>query len=267
MLTQPPNIGFVACQSRAMDTTLLSGADADCLSVFDITHRVALRVFQNDECDDQIPFGFGRKRFVPCGYIVKQRGIIEPYVIAMLFESDTKHLLAFNRIRLIVRINLDDIIGSFTFVLQYFESFWSEIRCYHAVGHLAFDECCRDGITRIAQRNEVSVTAHTICSACTCISTSQWREFHRNVINEIYPFQSVVQRQPNSCSGRRNMFERGSSSHSRGRFQLFDELPTVECIKKIDVARSAVEHFDRQFAFVDENARRLLIRITSVFKR
>ena len=38
MLTEPPNIGFVTCQSCAMDATLLPRSDADSLPVFDVTH-------------------------------------------------------------------------------------------------------------------------------------------------------------------------------------------------------------------------------------
>ena len=37
MLAEPPNIGFVTCQSCAMDATLLPRSDADSLPVFDVT--------------------------------------------------------------------------------------------------------------------------------------------------------------------------------------------------------------------------------------
>lgn len=41
-----------------MDAALLSGTDADGLSVLHIAHAVALRVLEDDEGDDEISLGF-----------------------------------------------------------------------------------------------------------------------------------------------------------------------------------------------------------------
>ena len=59
MLAQPPNVGLVTCQTRAMNTALLPCADADGLPVFNITYRIALRIFKGDKCDDEVAKGFG----------------------------------------------------------------------------------------------------------------------------------------------------------------------------------------------------------------
>ena len=57
VLPQIPDVRLVACQSGAVNTGLLSGADADGLSVLGIADRVGLGVFQGDQGNDQVAFG------------------------------------------------------------------------------------------------------------------------------------------------------------------------------------------------------------------
>ena len=57
MLAEPPDVGFVAGEARAMDAALLAGADADGLAVLHIAHAVALRVFQRDKGYDEVAAG------------------------------------------------------------------------------------------------------------------------------------------------------------------------------------------------------------------
>ena len=60
------------------------------------------------------------------------------------------------------------------------------------------------------------------------------------------------------------MLERGGSGQASGLFQFFYQLPRVEGVEEVDVAWTAVEHFDGQLAFGHVDARRLLVRIASV---
>lgn len=76
MLAQPPYIGLIASQARAMYATLLTGTNADGLPVLNITHRIALRIFKGDKRNDEVAEGFGRKMFVPCGDVLKQFRVV-----------------------------------------------------------------------------------------------------------------------------------------------------------------------------------------------
>lgn len=57
-LAKPPCVGFLPRQTCAMDAALLSGTDADGLSVLYIAYAVALGVLEDDEGDDEISLGF-----------------------------------------------------------------------------------------------------------------------------------------------------------------------------------------------------------------
>jgi PAS domain-containing protein len=101
----------------------------------------------------------------------------------------------------------------------------------------------------------------------TSIGTSQWRELKLDIINEVNLLQCVAQRQADSCTGRRNVFETSGSRHSCSSLEFLDQLPGIEGIQEVDVARTAVDHFDRKLpSVIHIDARRFLIWITSVLK-
>jgi hypothetical protein len=50
------------------------------------------------------------------------------------------------------------------------------------------------------------------------------------------------------------VLERGCGGQSGCGFQLFDKLPAVQRVEKVDVSRAAVNHFERQFALGHEYA-------------
>src|SRR5574344_2419036 len=58
ILTKPPYVCLVTSQTCAVDATLLTCTDADCLTVFYIAYTIDLRVFQSDERYDEVAFSF-----------------------------------------------------------------------------------------------------------------------------------------------------------------------------------------------------------------
>ncbi|CUP39147.1 Uncharacterised protein [Segatella copri] len=63
------------------------------------------------------------------------------------------------------------------------------------------------------------------------------------------------------------MFETSGSRHSCSSLEFLDQLPGIEGIQEVDVARTAVDHFDRKLpSVIHIDARRFLIWITSVLK-
>ena len=49
VLAQPPVVGLIACEPRAVNTALLARADTDRLTALYVAHGVGLRVLESDE--------------------------------------------------------------------------------------------------------------------------------------------------------------------------------------------------------------------------
>ena len=62
------------------------------------------------------------------------------------------------------------------------------------------------------------------------------------------------------------MFEGGGSGQTGGGLELADQLPGIEGVEEIDVARTTVNHFDGQLSLGHEDTRGFLIRIASVLQ-
>ena len=73
-----------------MDAALLTGSDADGLSVFHVAYGVALGVFQRDEGDDEVALGFGSEGLVLRGDVFKECGVVELDLVAALLAGDAK---------------------------------------------------------------------------------------------------------------------------------------------------------------------------------
>ena len=157
MLPQPPDVGFLPGQASAVNAALLSGSDADGLTVLHVADTIGLRILQCDEGNHQIALGLGREHLVLRGNVLQQGRIVKADFIAALLKSDAEHLLAFHGVGTVVKINLDNIIGALAFLLQDFQSLVSVAGGDDAVAHLALDDERRGLVAHIAQGDEVTV--------------------------------------------------------------------------------------------------------------
>ena len=62
------------------------------------------------------------------------------------------------------------------------------------------------------------------------------------------------------------MLERGRGGHRKRLTQLPDELPAVQGVQKIDVARAAVQHLERELPLLHEEPRRDLVGVAAVLE-
>ena len=250
-----------------MDTALLTGTDTDSLTILHVAYRVTLSIFQGDERDNQVALSLCSEVLVLGRDILEESWIIELHLVASLLEGNTEYLLVLDRSWHVVRINLDDAVGTLALLLQHLDSLRGKAWSNHAIAYLTLDEESSSLIAYIAQGNKVTVRAHAVCTTSTNISASQRRKFKIYVIAEVNLLQCVAQWQADGSTSRRNMFETSGSRHSCSCLQFLDQLPRVESIQEVDVARTAVDNFDRQFpSVIHIDARRLLIRIASVLK-
>ena len=254
VLAQPPDVCLVACEACAVDAALLSGADADSLSVLHVAYRVRLCVLQCDERDNEVADSFLGEVLRLCRYVLEQSRVVEAHLVASLLERYAEHLLVLDGSRHVVRVYLYYVICTLALCTENLERLVGEVGGDYAVAHLALDECSCSNVAGVAECHEVAVRAHAVGTACTGIRTCNRRKFHFHVVNEVYLLQRVAKRQTYSGSGRRYVLERCCSGQTCGSLQLLNELPRVERVEEVDVARTTVEYFDGEFAFFHVNA-------------
>ena len=254
VLTQPPDVCLVASEACAVDAALLTGTDADSLTVLHVAYRVRLCVLQCDERDDEVADSFLGEILRLCRYVLEQCRVVEAHLVASLFERHAEHLLALNWSRHVVRVNLYYVICALALRTEDFESLVGEVGSNHTVAHLTLDECSGSSVASVAERHEVAVRAHTVGTTSTGIRTCNRRELHFHVVNEVHLLQSFAQRQTNSGSCRRYVLERCCRGQTGCSLQLLNELPRVERVEEVDVARTTIKYFDGEFAFFHVNA-------------
>ena len=265
MLTQVPDVGLVACESCTVDAALLSCTDTDGLTVLDVAHRVRLGIFERDKSNHEVATSCIRNLLIGSRDVLEKSIVVKIDLVASLFKGNTEDHLALYWSWLVFRIDLDYAISTLALCLKHCESLWLKTWSDDTVAHLTVDELGCSEVAHIAQCDEVAKRRHTISTTGTNVCTSEGREFV--IIDKIDLLESVVQRQTHGSTSRRYMLERSSSTKASSFLQLLDKLPAVECIEKVDVARTAVEHNDREFSIaLHEDARWLLIRITTVLK-
>ena len=97
-LAQPPVIRFLARQTGAVHSGLLSRAHADGLAILHIAHGIGLGVFQDNQGNLHIPFRFLRQRFVLCDDIGDQR-VVDGQLLAALLKGHPVYLFVLQRRR------------------------------------------------------------------------------------------------------------------------------------------------------------------------
>ena len=84
MLTEEPSVRLSARETCAVDSRLLSRADADGLSVVSVADRVGLRVFKGDKRDDEVARSVIREVFVLGDDVCEELAVYLKVVSALL---------------------------------------------------------------------------------------------------------------------------------------------------------------------------------------
>ena len=99
-----------------MDTGLLSGTDADGLTVLDIAYGIGLGILQSDQGDLHIDQGTLRDLLVH-SHDIGQQVTIDVQLVTTLLKSDTIYLLVLDGSGPVGRIDLDDIVSTLFLLL------------------------------------------------------------------------------------------------------------------------------------------------------
>ena len=245
MLAKPPDISLLSGKTCAMDAALLTGTDADGLSVLHIAHGVRLRVLQRNQANHQVAACIVGECLVLSGDVLEQGRVVEANLVASLLERDAEHLLALDGSRTVVGIDADDVVRSLALCTQNLECLGRVVGSDDAVAHLALDDEGRGLVAGVAQRDEVTIRRHAIGTAGTGIGTGHRRVVEtRNVVDEVDVLQRVGEGQSYGSTCRRHVLERCCCRQTGGLSQFAHQLPGVQRVEEVDVAGAATQHFD-----------------------
>ena len=164
MLTNEPVVRLAAREARAVDTALLTCADADGHAVLDVADRVGLGVLERDEREDHVVLCALRQILV-LGNDIVQQALADLVVVVALLEADAENITLLDRLWLVVRIDLDHVIAALALGFQDLERFCGEIRGDDAVRDLVCEVGCGVRIAGIGQRRPVAVGAQAVRAA------------------------------------------------------------------------------------------------------
>ncbi len=160
-----------------MHTGLLSRADADRLSIEDITNRIGLRELERDPCNEHIAHRGFRKLFALCNDVCK---IITRHgaVIAALLHAHAEDLTHFGRVRFVGRVNLNHSIFALLLFLENLQGFRIISRCDHTIGDFSADKLRGGDIHSIGQSNEITKGGHPVHAAGAGVGCGERRKLH-----------------------------------------------------------------------------------------
>ena len=223
-----------------------------------------MSIFQNDERNQQIASSSFGDFLIHSGTVYQQIGG-NFSLIAVLLKGNTKNLLAFGQLRLVIRVNLDDVIGALALGFQHSQGFLGVAGSDNAVRNLTVQHLGSLHIADIGQSNKITIGAHAVSTTSTCISICQRGQLQ--IVHIINLFQSVAHRQSYSGACRAYMLEGSSCWQTSGLFQLLNQLPAVEGIQKVNIARTAIEHLNGQLSAISHvNSCFGLVGITTIFQ-
>ena len=247
-----------------MDAALLARADADALAVLDVAYGVGLRVLEGDHGNRQVALGKAGQVLV-FGDDVAEEIVADNQLVSLLLEGDAEHVLALQLFRLVGGVDLDDVVIALALGLEDFEGLGLIAGGDHAVGHLGLDELRGGDVAHVGQGDPVAEAGHAVRAAGARIGAGQRRKL-RVGVDEVDAPQHARQRQAHGRAGGADVLEAGGGGQARGAPELTHQLPAVEGVQEVDIARPAAEHPNGQLAVFHEDARGLLVGVAAVFQ-
>ena len=223
-----------------------------------------MSVFQHDKRNQQIACSGLRDILIYSRTIYQQIGG-DFSLIAVLLKGNAKNLLAFGQLRLVSRVDLDDVIGALTLSFQHSQCLLSIARGNNTIRNLTVQHFRSLHVANIGQSNKITIGAHAVSTTSACISICQRGQLQ--IIHIINLFQSITHGQSYCCTSRANMLKGSSCRQASGLFQLLNQLPAVEGIQKVNIARTAIEHLNGQLSAISHvNSCLCLVGITTIFQ-
>ena len=186
-----------------------------------------MSIFQHDKRNQQIACS-GLRDILIYSRTILQQSFGNLGLIAVLLKGNAKNLLAFGQLRLVSRVDLDDVIGALTLGFQHSQGFLGIAGSDNAVRNLTVQHLGSLHIADIGQSNKITIGAHAVSTTSACISICQRGQLQ--IVHIINLFQSVAHRQSYSGACRAYMLEGSSCGQTSGLLQLLNQLPAIKSI-------------------------------------
>ena len=190
-----------------MDARLLACSYAYGLAVQCIADRIALCVFERNQCNQKICF-CGFRYVLRFGHNVIEQISRNRDFVASLLKADAVNLLDLRCGRSIRGVDFNHIVLALLLLAENRKCFLRIARGNHSVRDLALNEARRIRITDIRKGNEVSEARHAIGTAGSCVSAGKRTQF-TCVLHPVDFFQDIRERASAGSTRRRDMLERG----------------------------------------------------------
>ena len=201
---------------------------------------------------------------VPGDDVFKQ-GLVDLKAVVALLEGDAEDVTALDGVGLIVGVDLHHVVGALFLCLEDGKGLVSIAGGNDAVGHLRGKEPGGGLVAHVAQGGPVAVGAQTVAAPGLDIGAGDGGGVMS--VGKIDLFFHLGQRRAKGGPGGGDVLEGGGGGQAGGLFQRAHQLPGVEGVHEVDVARPAVEHGQGQIpAAVHKDAGGLLVGVAAVFQ-
>ena len=250
-----------------MDAALLARAHADGLSVIGEAHGVRLGIFEGDQRNDQVAHG-GFRQVLVGGHHVPQQLRVDFEIVAALLKGDAEHLLALLRIGHEIGIDLHDVVIALALGFEDLQRFGLVAGGDDAVGHLALDHLRGGHVAHVAERHPVAEGAHAVGAAGAGVGAGQRAVVQAlDIIHKAGFPELFGQGDAHGGAGGRHMLEARHGGQAQGGLQFLYQLPAVEGVQEVDIARASAEDPDGQVAsVVHVDFRGLLVGVAAVLQ-
>ena len=267
MLAQEEGVGLGAGQTGAVDSGLLARAHTHGLSIIGKADGVTLGVFQGNQGYNQVDFGGFRQVFILGNNVLEQLGI-DLEVISALLEGDAEDLLGLLLGGNIGGVDGNHVVAALAFGFQDFQRLVGVAGGDDTVGDLSGNQLGGGSVTNVGQGHPVAEGAHPVSTPGPGVGAGQRTcvQFG-HIVHEAGFFQGIAEGLAHGGGGGRDVLEGGDRHHAGGFLQFFHQLPGVQGIQKVDVARTAIQNGDGQVGAVRHvDAGRLLVGVAAVFQ-
>ena len=221
-----------------MDAALLARAHADGHTVLNVADRVGLGVLERDQRQDHVVLGRLRQLLV-VGDDVVQQSVTDLIVVVALLEADAENVALLDRLRHIVRVDLDDVIAALALGFEDCERLVRVARGDDAVRNLVREVARGVRVAHVGERRPVAVGAQAIRTARADVGARDRGQLVVS-LDEVHLLLDIGQRFAERCARGGNVLKGRRGRHAGRLFERLDQLPRVECVAEIDIARLAV---------------------------
>src|SRR5258708_7102354 len=179
--------------------------------------------------------------------------------IALLLERHPKNLSRFHFCWYIRWIDLENHVCSLLFLAQEFECFWFVARSNDAIRDFTGEEPSGRNVYRVAERRPVAKRTQAVSSSGTGIGRGERRKLH--ILYGIGFSQFLSQWKTDGRACWTDMLEGGCGWQVKLLPQLLHQLPGVEGIEQINIARRAAHARKRELSAPPPDFRGHLVRI------